>query len=69
MDAFIFEDVWEFIGENAAPNFDINIGFYRYLDRINYTLINQEINDAFQVGVVNGRWALIYQPRKYREIQ
>ena len=68
MDAFIFEDEWEFVGENAAPYFDLNIGFYQYLNVRNYNIIN-EINEMFDVGVVNGRWALIYRARKYREIE
>ena len=68
MDAFIFEEAWDVIGRDAAPYFDITIGFYRYLDRANFNIINEEINDEFQVRVVNGRWALVYQPRKYREI-
>ena len=60
MDDYIFEEAWDLIERDAGPNFDIGIGFYHYLNRVNIHLINNEINDVFQVRIVNGRWALVY---------
>ena len=67
MDAFNYEDEWDFIGEHAAPYFELNIGFYQYINLID--IINTDENEIFDIGIINGRWALIYRPRKYREFE